>query len=407
MPAYKIKGSRSNGVDATVQLFAVDRLEAASLASQQGIKVESVWALSEESKKKGVSLDMQLGGPKKAQPKEVAIFCRQLAISVQAGLPLRDALEGILEELEVNTLQISLKKVAADLSSGSRFAAALTEHNTGKVFSPVFIGLIRVAEETGTLSEVLNDLADYLEEGAKLKSDIMGKLSYPIFMIVAFILTNLGSTFFLFPMFEKNFEGLGGKLPELTLFVFAMNNKAVAAAPYVFALLAVVGVFAAKTYLTKAGRLKIDQMLLKLPAVGDLFFKINTARFCRTLAITAKGGLGLTEGIEIGTEVVTNAYLKANLSAARGRIMNGQSFTSSLRETGAFTGLVLRMVGVGEESGQLPAVLDKISQIYGNEVDSAIAKAMSLIEPAIICLFGVFVSVMVLALYMPVFEMGN
>lgn len=406
MSGYRVKGLRPNGSSATLELFAEDRAEAVKLAMRQGLTVESVWEGSGVEKKK-INFNMELGGPKKGTPQEVAIFCRQLSISVTAGLPLRDALDGIMEELEPNTLRTSLKGVGEDLSSGKRFAESLEKHNIGKLFSPVFIGLIRVAEETGNLGSILNELADYLESGIKLKQEISSKLGYPKFMLIAFVLVNLAATYKLFPMFRKSFASMGSKLPELTLFVFDLNEQMIAASPYIITLL--LAVFGGVTwyYMTPAGRLKMDGWILKIPAIGDLLFKINTARFCRTLSITAKGGIGLTEGIEISNSVVVNAHLREGLDAARGRIMNGQSFTNSLRESRAFSGLVLRMIGIGEESGQLPTVLEKISEIYNNEVDSAIAKTVSLIEPIIICLFAVFVTVMVLALYMPVFDMGG
>ncbi len=404
MSEFIVTGTLKSGAQSSIKVDAPDRIEAAKQAQARGMVVSNV---SLAATKRKLDLNLELGGPKKAQPQEIAVFCRQLAISVQAGLPLREALQGIAEEMERSNLQIALNKIITDLNNGKQFARSLENHNSKGLFSPVFIGLIRVAEETGTLSETLIDLADYLEKGVKLKREISQKLSYPIFMVVAFIGVNIAATFKLFPMFRENFASLGANLPELTLFVFDLNEKMIDASPYIAGVLVAVVVAFILYYKQPLGRMTVDKALLKLGPIGDMIFKISTARFCRTLAITAKGGVGLTEGIEISAAVVTNKYLNKALVSAQKSIMNGQSFTNSLRLTDAFTGLVLRMVGVGEESGQLPTVLDKVSEIYSNEVDTAIAKAVGLLEPIIIILFAGFVTVMVLALYMPVFDMGG
>jgi type IV pilus assembly protein PilC len=406
MPVYKVK-AKKGGKTVTMTITAPGRAEAAQNVQRQGAVPVSIWEDSNKSAGKKANLNINLFGAKKAKPQDICIFCRQLAISVQAGLPLRDALEGIVEEMEANTLRDCLIKVNKDLQAGRRFSESLKSNNKGKLFTPVFTGLIHVAEESGTLGETLEDLADYLESMGKLKREIMGKLSYPIFMIVAFILVNIGATFKLFPMFRENFAMLGNRLPPLTEWVFDFNEKAIVVAPYVIVAIIAVVVGLMVLYTTPAGKLNMDHFFLKLPALGPVFFKMGTARFSRTLAITARGGVSLTDGIEIGAAVVGNKYLETALHKAQARIVNGERFTTSLKETGAFSGLVIRMIDVGEESGSLPLVLDKISEIYNNEVDAVVAKAVALIEPFIICLFAVFVTVMVLALYMPIFSMSG
>ncbi len=413
MPQFVVKAQDSKNKTVKVTVEAESRVEASRKVKAQGlipteiIQQRGKSGAASGAKSKSSLKSVQIGGPKKVKPLEVVIFCRQLAIAVSAGLPLRDALEGICQSLEPNTLSETVRPATTALHSGVSFSDALARANKYKVFSPVFIGLVRVAEETGTMGDTLQKLADYLDESSKLAGAIKSKLSYPTFMVVAFVLVNIGATFFLFPMFEKNFASLGGKLPPLTLFVFDLNNKALSVAPYAIALFIILVISFIFYRRTPAGRVVVDEKLLKLPLLGPVILRIGLARFCKTLAITASGGVPLVQGLEISSVVVGNKHIETSLNKVRNEVINGNRFATTLRNTGNFPDLVVRMIDVGEDSGQIPLVLEKIADIYETEVANAIGKMLSLIEPCIILLFGVFVTVMVLALYMPVFSMSG
>lgn len=422
MPTFQIKvqDPRSQSVT-TMTVESTGRVDAIRQIKSQGLiplnVVEKGSARSEKQKdEKKVAKKATLakkkknssfGGVKKATPIEVVIFCRQISIAVSAGLPLRDALEGIIGSMDNNTLSATLRPATESLHSGVSFSDALKVHNKYNVFTPVFIGLIRVAEETGTMGQTLSQLADYLDGLTKMKTAIKSKLSYPIFMVVAFLATNVGATLFLFPMFKKNFESLGGTLPPITQFAFNSNDIALKVFPYVavivFAL--VVGLYLYRS--TPIGRRSFDEAMLKAPVFGPVVLKTGLARFCKTLAITASGGVPLVQGLDISAVVVGNKYLEHTLMQVREQVISGNRFAATLKSTGSFPDLVVRMVDVGEDSGQLPLVLEKISDIYDSEVNNAIAKLISLVEPVLICMFGIFVTVMVLALYMPVFSMSS
>jgi type IV pilus assembly protein PilC len=420
MAQFNVKAQDANGKKVKMTLEAESRVAAVRKLKSQGlVPVEIVerggqrapsggkkQGREKEGGKKKAS-EINIGGPKKAKILEIVVFCRQLAIAVSAGLPLRDALEGILESMEDNTLTQTLSPAVEALHSGVAFSESLSRHNKYDVFSPVFLGLIRVAEETGTMGDTLQKLADYLDETSKLKAAVKSKLAYPQFMIVAFVLVNLGATFFLFPMFAKNFGDLGADLPPLTQFVFDLNEKALAVAPYTISLVVAVIVSLIMYRRTPVGRVRFDETLLKFPLLGDVILKVGLARFCKTLAITAEGGVPLVQGLEISSVVVGNKHLESSLETVRNDVVNGNRFATTLKKTGNFPDLVVRMVDVGEDSGQLPLVLNKIADIYDTEVDNAIGKMLSLVEPILICLFGAFVTVMVLALYMPVFTMSS
>ena len=408
MPKFRYKASDRSGRILHDSLMADSRTEAIQELRGRGLTpldiVETESGLFSGKKISGFLQEMQLKSPSQL---DIAIFFRQLSISVKAGVPLRDSLENIAAEMDQSTLRQSIVQAIQDLHEGQRFATALERNNIKNVFSPLVIGLSQVAEETGTLGETMEELADYLEAMVKMKSEIRSKMAYPTFMTVAFILIMLVATFKLFPMFEESFSTLGADLPPLTVNVFAANRMALDMAPYAFGILGLIITGLAVLRTTPSGRRQFDGALLKLPLLGPLLYKIGSARFCRTLAITATGGVALLDGLEISTCVISNQSLKYKLNQVREYITNGNSFGSSVRETGALGGLVTRMIEIGEESGQLPLVLNKVSEIYDQEVNQAISKLTSLIEPSIIVLFAVFVTVMVLALYMPVFSMGS
>jgi type IV pilus assembly protein PilC len=420
MPKFSVTVQDSNNkisyqsIDADSRVAAVRQVRAKGLVPldvkmvgdeqiRGGVRGEKVKAKGGAASKKARPL--LSGGPKKVKILDVVIFCRLLSIAVSAGLPLREALEGILAPMPNNQLAATLRPAIESLHAGVPFSDALTMHNKYRVFSPVFIGLVRVAEETGTLAETLSSLSDYLSDMMKMRSSIKSKTSYPIFMISAFVVVNLFATFFLFPMFDKNFSSLGS-LPPLTEFVFAANKKAIAVFPYVAGALFLLIVWLVMLCKTPIGRRKFDASLLKLPLMGDVLLKTGLARFCKTLAITVNGGVALVQGLGISNVVVGNKHLENSLTDVRKQVTEGNRFAATLRATGNFPDLVVRMIDIGEESGQLPQVLSKIAEIYETEVANAIAKMLSMIEPIIICVFGVFVTIMVLALYMPVFSMS-
>ncbi|MCU0857175.1 MAG: type II secretion system F family protein [Pontiellaceae bacterium] len=424
MPLFQVKAQDSRKQPVSLTMEAASRVEVVRQIKAQGMipleviqqgaeRVRKESAQKEAKPVKGASAKktgkapLSFGGPKAVKQMEVVIFCRQISIAVSAGLPLRDALEGIIGSMGHNTLSATLRPAAEALHSGVSFSEAIKAFNRYKVFSPVFIGLIRVAEETGTMGQTLSQLADYLEGMVKLKSSVSSKLSYPIFMIVAFILVNIGATLFLFPMFKKNFAEIGSKLPAITQFAFDTNDMALKAFPFVSGI--VIAIVAGVCFYrsTPIGRRGFDSALLKIPMFGPILLKIGLARFCKTLSITANGGVPLVQGLEISSIVVGNKYLERSLMQVREKVVTGNRFASTLRATGNFPDLVVRMIDVGEDSGQLPLVLEKIADIYDTEVGDSIAKMIALVEPVLICLFGVFVTVMVLALYMPVFSMSS
>ncbi len=341
----------------------------------------------------------------KVKAGEMAIFCRQLAISVTAGVPLRDALESIVEDVENVTLRRTLQSVVSLLHEGSAFSAAAAKHP--KVFDELFVALIRAAEESGSMATTLGHLSESMERRERLIRKIKGITAYPIFIGAFFILICGIMTIFVLPKFEESLEGIGGELPALTRIVFGANRFMLDNLPAIF--VSVLGLIAAFLLFrrTDAGRIRLDRVKLKLPLFGPCLKKISIARFCQNLAIMVNGGVPITQAIEIAADICGNSVLRSALLNARERIIAGSDISASLEQERVFPSLVTRMVSVGEASGRLPDVLEQVSGAYEDQVEGEIMIVTALMEPVLICFFGAFILILVLAIYLPVFTMSR
>jgi type IV pilus assembly protein PilC len=336
---------------------------------------------------------------------EMAIFCRQLAISVTAGVALRDALESIVDDLENMTLRATLADVVDQLHEGSAFSAAIAKYP--KIFDDLFVALIRAAEESGSMATTLSHLSVSLERRERLIRKIRGITAYPLFIGAFFTLICGVMTLFVLPKFEDALAGIGGTLPPLTRMVFGVNRFMLDNFPLIF--LGVVSLVAGFILFrrTPGGRGNLDRLKLKLPLFGPCLKKVGIARFCQNLAIMVNGGVSITQAIEIAADICGNTVLRSALLNARERIIAGSDISSSLGNERVFPNLVIRMVSVGEASGRLPEVLEQVSSAYEDQVEGDIVLVTALLEPVLICFFGAFILILVLAIYLPVFTMSR
>jgi type IV pilus assembly protein PilC len=332
---------------------------------------------------------------------EKSVFCRQLSISVGSGVPLREALETIAEDMDNRTYQEVLYRILRRLDDGLTFSQSIT--NEARAFDPLFVALIKAAEESGSMTETLDYLALSLEKNDRLARKIKTVIAYPIFVACFFVIVSLIMTLFVLPRFQSIFSSTGGNLPPLTQFVFMVNGFIISNTVWIFSglfILITAGVMYGRTL---KGRCVIDRLVLRLPVVGDIIRKIAVARFCRNLGIMLHGGVPVGNAIEIASEVLGNKSMEKTLRQTRDRIMAGNDIATSLDKE-VFPRLVVRMVGVGESSGKLPEVLGKVADVYEDQAEGAIMIAMALIEPFIIVLFGCMILVLVMAVYLPVFS---
>ncbi len=412
MPTYKYRVRTHEGevVDSTIE--ASDRARALALVQQRVAGV--VVAFDEQTGSgrrsgkgpppvpKAQRFRMRYG---RIRPKDLTTFFRQLAVSVNAGMPLRESLESILEDLDHAKLRAVLQRVTDRLQEGQAFSQTLIAE--GNVFPKLSLALMRTAEESGTMAKTLDDLATTLEKADALTRKINSIMAYPMFVAGFFVVIMTIMTFFILPQFQDIFAEWDAKLPVLTQVVFAVNKFLISNVLWELlgAVLLVVGFVMFRR--TPYGRLQLDRFKLAVPGFGELFRQISMARFSKYFAMMVRGGVPIASAMEISASIVENKVIEAALLTARERIMLGADIGSSLAQHKVFPRLLVRMVSIGEDSGRLPETLDRVSDTYESQVDGSISVVTALLEPFIIVFFGALVLLMVMAVYLPVFTMSS
>ncbi len=331
-----------------------------------------------------------------------AIFCRQLAISVNAGVPLRESLESITEDLDKPAFKRVLEHIVDQLHAGVSFSDALSQHPA--TFNTLFVALIRAAEESGSLPQTLEQLAVAEERSQRLQTKIRSITAYPIFIAIFFVVVCVIMTLYVLPKFQEIFSGYSSELPRVTRMVFGLNQFMIDNALLIGGGFAFVVIGLYLWGRTVAGQYMFDAMKLKLPYFGPCFMKFAVSRFCQNFSVMMKGGVPVATAMEMSAATCGNRVMEKALLEARDRIIDGAGISESLERDVRLPRLVVRMVSVGESSGRLPEVLERISLVYEEQVEAAIMVATSLFEPLVICLFGIVVLILVMAVYLPVFS---
>lgn len=402
MPTYRYSAKDVSGKLVTGDFTATSRFEALSQLHTRGLTVMDISDDVADVRGRRDSRENLRPGLfcRPITISDKAVFCRQLSISVSAGVPLREALETIAIDLDNPTFRAVLNRVLKRLDDGMTLSQSIS--NEGKAFDRLFIALVKAAEESGSLTETLNYIAAAMEKADRLARKIKSIVAYPIFVACFFVLVSVIMTLFVLPKFQSIFGSFGSNLPKLTRIVFAANGFIIANSIWIFGGLFLLVIALMLYKRTPVGRLQMDGLVLRMPLVGDIIRKIAVARFCRNLGIMLNGGVPVSAAIEIAAEVLDNKALQNTLKMTRDRIMSGNDIASSLdRKT--FPRLVVRMVGVGESSGRLPDVLGKVADMYEDQAEGSIMVATSLFEPIIIIVFGCMILVLVMAIYLPVF----
>lgn len=407
MPEFSYMARDVQGGSVKGSVVAATRFDALTQLHERGLTVVSMAEPRQPERQA-----LRLGGVSAPRGRllrtvsltEKALFCRQLSISVNSGIPLREALETIAEDTDNPAFRAILVRVLKRIEDGMPFSGAI--QGEPRVFDRLFVSLIRSAEESGSMAETLDYVATSLEKNDRLARKIRSIMAYPIFVAGFFVVVALIMTLVVLPRFQEIFESYGGALPFLTRVVFAANRFMVANAPWIF-----LGTFVAVAVVvmyarSRAGRLQVDAFLLRIPLLGELIRKLCVARFCRNLGIMLRGGVPVTTAIGIAAEVLGNKAMEQTLRGTHDRIVAGNDIASSL-DRRVFPRLVVRMVGVGESSGRLPEVLEKVADVYEDQVENSIMVATALFEPVLIVVFGCLVLVMVLAIYLPVFTVAS
>ena len=340
---------------------------------------------------------------KKVPAKNLAVFTRQFSVMIDAGLPLVQCLDILGSQEEDKNFAFVIGATRMDVESGASLADAMRKHP--KTFDPLFTNMIAAGEAGGILDTILKRLATYIEKAVKLAGQVKSAMIYPIAVIVIAGVVVGVILWKVIPTFAQLFAGLGADLPLPTRVVISLSNNLVNYFPFLF-----VGAGAAaygfKTYYgTDNGRRVIDQTTLKLPVLGNIMRKIAVARFCRTLSTLISSGVPILDGLEITAKTAGNAIVEDAIMSTRKSIERGETISAPLKETQVFPSMVTQMIGVGEATGALDTMLAKIADFYEEEVDTAVAGLLTLLEPIMIAVLGVVVGGIVIAMYLPIFDL--
>jgi len=340
---------------------------------------------------------------KSASAKSLAVFTRQFSVMIDAGLPLVQCLDILGSQEEDRNFAAVILQTRSDVEGGASLADAMRKHV--KTFDPLFTNMVAAGEAGGILDTILKRLATYIEKNVKLKGQVKSAMIYPVAVIVIAALVVGVILWKVIPTFAQLFEGLGAELPLPTRVVIWMSNSLVSYFPVMFAAFFVLGWVFRVYYKTEGGRRVVDGGMLKTPILGDILRKIAVARFCRTLATLISSGVPILDGLDITARTSGNAVIEDAVMVTRKSIEHGETIAAPLKETTVFPPMVVQMISVGETTGALDTMLAKIADFYEDEVDTAVAGLLTLLEPVMIAFLGVVVGGIVIAMYLPIFDL--
>ncbi len=343
------------------------------------------------------------------QPKvkghDIILFARQFSTMIDAGLPIIQCLDILYSQQANATFKKMLKDIKESVEGGATLAEALKKFP--KQFDSLFVNMIAAGEAGGILDAILRRLAAYMEKAARLKSQVKGAMTYPIVTLIIAIVVLAVILVFVIPVFEEMFADFGGELPVPTQIVVAMSEMVKTKILYIIIGL-VLFAFAYKKFTsTEKGRDIVDDLLLKLPVFGELLRKVAVAKFTRTMGTMLASGVAILEALDIVAKTAGNRTVERAIYSVRTGIAEGRTMAEPLNESGVFPPMVCQMIGVGESTGALDAMLEKIADFYDEEVDQAVDNLTALIEPFMLVFLGVTIGGLVIAMYLPIFKMAG
>jgi type IV pilus assembly protein PilC len=401
MPTFAYSG-RTRGGQAVTGERVADSMDAAVAA----LRREQIQVTRIDPAKAKAEAAAKAKGPKggKGVPaKNLAIFTRQFSVMIDAGLPLVQCLDILGKQEPHKNFSAVILKTREDVEGGAALADAMKKHP--KTFDALYSNMIAAGEAGGILDTILKRLAVYIEKNVKLKGEVKSAMIYPVAVIIIAAVVVGAILWKVIPTFAAMFAGLGAQLPLPTRVVIAMSNGVVAYGWMILLALGGLGYGFKTYYATDNGRHVIDRIMLKMPVLGDILRKVAVARFCRTLSTLLASGVPILDGLDITARTAGNAIIEDAIQTTRTAIERGETVSGPLRETNVFPSMVVQMINVGETTGALDAMLSKIADFYEEEVDAAVAGLLTLMEPVMIAFLGVIVGGIVVAMYMPIFDM--
>jgi type IV pilus assembly protein PilC len=394
MPTFEWKGSRAGQMQSG-ELTADSKTAAEQILRRQRIEAPSI-----KEKGKEIALPKFGGG---VAPQLVAIFTRQFSVMIDAGLPLVQCLEILAGQQENKTFKRALIQIRQDVESGSNLADSMRKHP--KIFNDLFTNMVAAGEAGGILDTILQRLAQYIEKSVKLNAQVKSAMIYPVAVISIACIVIAIILWKVIPVFAALFTGLGAELPMPTQIVIWLSNFI---ADYWWLMGGIIfgTIYSLRRYHeTYKGKRVLDGIVLKMPILGMLMRKIAVARFCRTLSTLTASGVPILDGLQITARTSGNAIVEDAIMATRKSVEEGKTISEPLADTDVFPSMVVQMIAVGEQTGALDTMLSKIADFYEDEVDTAVAGLMKLLEPVLIAFLGVAIGGIVIAMYMPMFTL--
>lgn len=337
--------------------------------------------------------------------KDLQIFTRQFATLINAGIPVVDSLKILSEGLRPGLLKEASAQVKSSIESGKRLADSMAQ--VPNVFDKLYVNMIQAGEEAGILDGILGRLASYMEKSQKIKGQVKGALIYPAVIIVVAIIVIAGILVFIIPKFMEFFSSSGKEPPALTQMVVGLSNSMIHSWYLYLAGFIAAPVLFAQYLKTDDGRMTFERFVLKAPVFGEVVQKSSIARLTRTLSTLLSSGVGLIEAIEISAKTSGNIVIEQSLMRCKESVTQGRTFASPLSKEKAFPEMVVQMISIGEQSGTLDVMLGKIADFYEDEVETSVKAMTSLIEPLLMVFLGGIIAVLVVAMYLPIFNMAD
>ena len=399
MPVYVWAGVDGSGRETKGEIEARDEQTARLLLSRKKVRIKKL-----KTKPKDLFENLHFLQPK-VRTKDIVIFTRQLSTMIDAGLPLVRGLEILASQQENPTLKKMLTQIKTDVESGSTFAEALKKYP--KHFDRLYCNMVAAGEIGGILDEVLRRLSDYMEKAQALKAKVKSAMTYPIIVLAISMLVLSIILLFVIPTFAKMFADFGSALPLPTQIVINLSNF-VKSYFLVMVALGVVFVFLFKKYYsTQKGRFTVDRLLLKAPVFGPLIRKVAVAKFARTLGTLINSGVPIIEALNVAAGTAGNKVIEETIKNVKASISEGRSIAQPLMNSKIFPSMVVQMISVGETTGALDAMLNKIADFYDEEVDAAVDALTSMIEPFMIVFLGGTIGGIIIAMYLPIFKLAD
>ncbi len=398
MPKFKYKGVGADGKTVKGEITASGRGDAINTLRQGRIRVTSIKELGKSI------LDIQIG-EEKVKISDLSRVTRQFSSMTSAGLPLVQCMDILSEQTENRTLSKALHSVSVDIQSGNSLADSLRKHK--KIFNPLYCNMVEAGEASGNLDGVLERLSTYLEKSDQLQRKIKGALMYPAILLLIAVGVTIIMLTFVIPKFAKMFTDFGGTLPLPTRITMSISDFL--QAYFIYIIIAIIGIVIGikKYYSTEKGAYVIDSFLLKLPVLGDLLRKGAVSRFSQTLATLLGSGVSILQALKITAKTSGNKVIEKGLLGSVESISGGKTISDPLKTTGIFPPMVIHMIAVGEKTGDITGMLQKVAQFYEEEVDAAVDALTAVLEPIMIVVLGVVVGGLLVSMYLPMFDIMN